>query len=156
MTTTMKPRYGASALAFIALLVGCTDATGPEALTVEALVGTWHLTSLTYTTYATPVEVRERVDPTDIVSSVITVEASARYGRRDSLAWLPSAFIDSGTVEVRGDSLVFVSQFGPDYGSAHPSLQGRTLVLADSGFGFLWPSSTEEEALRYKSVYVRR
>jgi len=153
----MATHFGPAVLALGTLLLGCADSTGPEPLTTDALIGTWHATSITYTTYASPVETRERIDSADIVSQVITVDASGHYARRDSLAWLPSAFIDSGTVVVRGDSLVFVSKFAPsDYGSAHPSLHGNTLVLADSGFGYLWPTSTEEEALRYKSVYVRQ
>lgn len=152
----MATRNGPMVLALGTLLLGCADSTGPETLTVAALVGTWDATSITSTTYAAPVQTRERIDPADMVSKVFTVDAAGHYARRDSLAWLPSAFIDSGTVEVRGDSLVFASKFGPDYGSAHPSLRGRTLVLADSGFGRLWPTSTDEEALRYKSVYVRR
>lgn len=152
----MATRIGPTVLALGTLLLGCADSTGPETLTTAALVGTWHATSITSTTYAAPVQTRERIDSADIVSAELTIEASGLYARRDSLAWLPSAFIDSGTVVVRGDSLVFASQFGPDYGAAHTSLQGNKLVMADSGFGYLWPTSTEQEALRYKSVYVRR
>ncbi|HMU62564.1 MAG TPA: hypothetical protein PKA66_12340 [Gemmatimonadales bacterium] len=152
----MATRFGAAVAVLGALLLGCADSTGPEPLTTDALIGTWRATSVTYSTLASPVETRERIDPDDIISQVYTIDASGHYARRDSLAWLPSAFIDSGRVEVRGDSLLFASQFGPAYGSAHPSLQGNKLVMADSGFGYLWPTSTEQEPLRYKSVYVRQ
>lgn len=138
------------------LLLGCSDPTGPEVVTTGELVGTWDLTSFTYTSYATPVQVRQRLDSTDYISDVISVDASAGYTRVLTHAWF-GAIVDTGTVLIRHDTLFFQSKFlPPGNGTPHPRLTGKTLVLQDSTFGYFWPSSTTEEAYRYKEVYVRR
>ncbi len=152
----MTHRHGAVAFALGALLVSCTDSTGPDPLTTDALVGTWHLTSFTYTSYATPAEVRQRLDSTDIISDIITIDASAGYTRVLTHAWF-GAIADTGVILVRNDTFFIQSKFlPPGNGVPHPELKGRTLVLQDSVFGYLWASSTTQEAYRYKEVYTRR
>jgi hypothetical protein len=140
----------------LAIVTACTDSTGPEVLTTDALVGTWHLTSLTYTSYATPVQVRQRLDSTDIISDIITIDASAGYTRVLTHAWF-GPIADTGVVLVRNDTFFIQSKFlPPGNGSPHPRLTGRTLVLQDSVFDYLWASSERPEAYRYKEVYTRQ
>ena len=142
--------------AFLAILGACTDSTGPEALTTDALAGTWHLTSFTYTSYATPAQVRQRLDSTDIISDIIKIDASAGYTRVLTHAWF-GPIADTGVVIVRNDTLFIQSKFlPPGNGSPHPTLTARTLVLQDSVFGYLWASSKTQEAYRYKEVYTRQ
>jgi len=151
-------RHHRNPLRLIAVLLalGCSDPTGPDVVTTSALVGTWDLTSFTYTSYSTPVQVRQRLDSTDYISDVIIVDASAGYTRVLTHAWFGD-IVDTGTVVVRHDTLFFQSKFlPPGNGTPHPHLTGKTLVLQDSTFGYFWPSSTTEEAYRYKEVYTRR
>ena len=134
-------------------LIGCSDSTGPDPLTISRLVGTWHLTSLFVTTHEQPPRSRDLVaDGTQ--TQTLTVTSDGHFNLN---ACVPNVLCADlpGTMEILGDSIHFA------YESVSPStvsarLGGSTLTLGFDYTGYFLETDDATQLLSTRRVFQRQ
>lgn len=128
-------------------VAGCIDNTvDPELVEVDFLVGSWESTEMLMISEADP---EREVDLVQVFDATFTldVEPSGRYTAELTLAGGGTSFTDleTGSLSVEGDSLVFNSDEGSVSRSRFEVREDGTLLVLDGAAEFDFDGDLEAE-----------